>query len=207
MHRRSFFSRFGAAGAVFGWAPVAAAAASSFAAARHDQDAWLEQMPGQHRVIFDTWTWEKFPEGVQFTGNYSRASKDAYGLTDKDLAIIIGVRHHTAPFAFNDAMWAKYGRHFSERMLFTDPKTKLPPAVNPHSARLSALVKSGAQFSICNLTTRAYTRIIADATKADADDVYKELAANTLGPSHFVPAGVVGVSRAQEYGFTVIAIG
>ena len=62
-------------------------------------------------------------------------------------------------------------------------------------------------FSICNLTTRAYTRIIADAGGANADDVYKELGANTLGPSHFVPAGVVGISRAQEHGYTMIAIG
>jgi intracellular sulfur oxidation DsrE/DsrF family protein len=217
MQRRSFFSRLagvGGLGALFGAAPAAvgatgraAAAASTFEAARHEQDAWFDSLPGSHRVIFDTWTHEKFAEGIQFAGNFFRANKDAYNLTDTDLAVIVGVRHNTQPFAFNDAMWAKYGKHFSARMVFTDPQTKQPPTTNLYGARLTALVKQGTQFSICNLTTRAYTKIISDATGTSQDDVYKELAANTLGPAHFVPAGVVGISRAQEHGYTVIAIG
>ena len=73
--------------------------------------------------------------------------------------------------------------------------------------QLAALVKQGMQFSICNLTTRAYTKIISDATGVGQEDVFKELAANTLGPAHFVPAGVVGITRAQERGYTTIAIG
>src|SRR5262245_937416 len=207
MQRRSFFSRLAGAGALFGLAPAAAAAASSFEAARHEQDSWLDALPGKHRVVFDTWTAEKFREGVGFANNYVRANKDTYGLGDKDIAVVIIARHHTAPFAFNDAMWAKYGKHFSERMSFTDPKTKQPPTTNLYGAPLSNLIKQGMHMGICNLTTSAYTRIIADATKGDADEVYKELTSNTLGSSHFVPAGVVGVSRAQEYGYTMIAIG
>jgi len=208
MLRRSFFSRLTAAGALFGLTPAgAAAASSSFEAARHEQDAWFDALPGTHRVIFDTWTHERFREGVQFAGNYFRANKDGYNLTDKDLAVVMGVRHHTAPFAFNDAMWAKYGKHFGARMIFTDPQTKEAPKANLFATQLAALVKQGMHFSICNLTTRAYTRIIADATGTNADDVFKELAANTLGPGHFVAAGVVGISRAQEHGYTVIAIG
>jgi intracellular sulfur oxidation DsrE/DsrF family protein len=210
MQRRWFFSRL-VGGGVFGSliaAPgVAVAADSSFEAAKHEQDDWFDSLPGTHRVIFDTWTHEKFREGVQFAGNFYRANKDAYKLSDKDLAVIMGVRHHTQPFAFNDAMWAKYGKHFSARMLFTDPQTKQPPTTNLLGTQLTALVKQGMQFSICNLTTRAYTKIISDAISVSQDDVFKELAANTLGPAHFVPAGVVGITRAQERGYTMIAIG
>lgn len=212
MQRRSFFSRFagagalGAVGALFGAAP-ARAAGGGFEATRHEQDAWLDSLPGSHRVIFDTWTHERFREAVQFAGNFYRGNKDGYNLTEKDLAVIIGVRHHTQPFAFNDATWAKYGKYFSARMQFTDPQTKQPPVVNPMSAQLTALVKQGMQFSICALTTRAYTKIISDATGVSQDEVFKDLSANTLGPAHFVPAGVVGISRAQERGYTVIAIG
>lgn len=211
MQRRSFFSRLAGVGTLIGLGSAAdagaATAASTFEAARHEQDAWFDSLPGTHRVIFDTWTHERFREGVQFAGNFFRANKDGYNLTDKDLAVIMGVRHHTQPFAFNDAMWAKYGKHFSARMQFTDPQTKQPPTTNLVGAQLTALVKQGMHFSICNLTTRAYTRIIADATGTNQDDVYKELAANTLGPAHFVPAGVVGITRAQERGYTMIAIG
>ena len=206
MQRRSFFSRLAGTGALFGFAS-ATAGASAFEAARHEQDGWLDQLPGKHRVIFDTWTADKFRDGLQFASNYSRVNKDAYGLADKDVAIVMGARHHTAPFAFNDAMWAKYGKHFSERMSFTDPKTKQPPTINLYTSGLSALVKQGMHFSICSLTTRAYTRIIAQAIGGNADDVFKELSANTIGNAHFVPAGVVTVSRAQEYGYTTISIG
>ena len=206
MQRRSFFSRLAGAGALFGLSSAAVAAAG-FEPAKHDQDAWLDALPGSHRVIFDTWTPEKFRDAMQFAGNFFRANKDAYGLSDKDLAVILGVRHNTAPFVFNDAMWAKYGKHFSKRMEWVDPKTKDVPATNVMATSLAGLVKQGMQFSVCNMTTRAYTRIIGDATGTSPDDVYKELTANTVGPSHFVPAGVVGVSRAQEHGYTVIAIG
>lgn len=207
MQRRSFFSRLVGAGALGSLFATPAAAASSFEAAKHEQDDWFESLPGSHRVIFDTWTHEKFREGVQFAGNFYRANKDAYKLTDKDLAVVMGVRHHTQPFVFNDAMWAKYGKHFSARMQFTDPQTKQPPTTNLLGAQLVALVKQGMHFSVCSLTTRAYTKIISDATGVGQDDVFKELAANTLGPAHFVPAGVVGVARAQERGYTMIAIG
>lgn len=212
MQRRSFFSRFagagaaGALGAFFGGVS-ANAAAPSFEAARHDQDAWFDSLPGSHRVIFDTWTHERFAEAVQFAGNYYRGNKDGYSLSDKDLAVVIGVRHHTQPFAFNDAMWAKYGKHFSARMKFTHPETKQPPTTNLYGSQLTTLSKQGIHFSICALTTRAYTKIISEATGASQEDVFKELSANTLAPAHFVPAGVVGITRAQERGYTVISIG
>ena len=210
MQRRSFFSRFAAVGTMFGFsAPAigADAAGGTLTPARHEQDGWFDQLPDKHRVVFDTWTAEKFRDGVVFAGNYLRVNRDEYKLADKDVAVVIVARHHTAPFAFNDAMWAKYGKHFSERMTFVDPKTKEAPAVNLQAAPLANLVKQGVHFAVCNLTTRAYVRIIAEATKRDGDEIYKELTANTVGNAHFVPAGVVAVSRAQEYGYTHIAIG
>jgi len=212
MLRRSFLSRVAGTSALFGFgsesqaAPVPTAAAR-FESERHEQDDWFDKLPGRHRVVFDTFMAARFNEAVVFSGNYLRANRDGYGLTEKDLAMVIVVRHQTAPFAFNDAMWAKYGKQFSDRMTFLDPKTNEVPKTNPHGAQVSNLVKQGVHLAICNLTTRAYTRIIADATGTNADDVFKELAANTLGPPHFVAAGVVGISRAQEHGYTVIAIG
>jgi intracellular sulfur oxidation DsrE/DsrF family protein len=134
-------------------------------------------------------------------------NKDAYGLADKDLAVVMCVRHQTAPFAFNDAMWAKYGTQFSERMTFVDPKTKQPPSTNLFASQLANLARQGVQLAVCQLTTRAYTRIIANAIGGNADDVYKELAANTVASSHFVPAGIVAVTRAQERGYALASIG
>jgi len=209
MLRRYFLSRLGGASALLGVGQQtpAPAASTPFSAARHAQDDWFEQLPGTHRVIFDTWTAARFAEGIGFAGNYVRVNKDAYSLADKDLAVVICVRHHTAPFAFSDAMWVKYGKQFSDRMSFVDPKTKEPPATNLYREQLVNLSKQGIHLAICALTTRAYTRIIASATGAKAEDVFDELAAHTVAPGHFVPAGVVAVTRAQERGYAMIAIG
>ncbi len=142
-----------------------------------------------------------------FAGNYFRANKDTYGLTDRDLAFVIVMRHQTAPFAFNDAMWAKCGKAFAKRMEYTDPKVQQPPTTNPYNRQVSNLVKQGVQLAVCSLTTRAYSQIIADETHVSVDDVFKELAANTLGNAHFVPAGIVAATRAQERGYAIINIG
>ena len=211
MLRRSFLSRLGGAAAFIGGAPsqpaVAAQSRPPFDAARHAQDDWFDELPGKHRIIFDTFMSDMFGEAVGFVGNYISVNKDAYELGEKDIAVVLTVRHQTAPFAFNDAMWAKYGKQFSDRMKFVDPKTKEPPTANVYGAQLARYAKSGMHLAICSLTTRAFTRIIANAFGTKADDVFAELGANTVAPGHFVPAGIVAVSRAQERGYTLASIG
>src|SRR5262245_60226627 len=142
MLRRLFLSRFAGMPAVFGFvgqspATTPSSPAPRFEAARHAPDDWMDQLPGTHRVVFDTFIAERFREAIAFAGNYFRANRDGYGLADKDLAMIIVMRHHTAPFAFNDAMWGKYGKHFSERMSFKDPKTNEAPKTNLYGTQVS----------------------------------------------------------------------
>ena len=210
IQRRSFLSRFSVAAAALGFSrPTAAAAAapsSGFEPSRHSQDEWMD-LPGKHRVVFDTWSAEKFDDAIRFANNIYRGNKDGYELAERDLAVIIIARHRTAPFAFNDAMWAKYGKAFSERMEFVDAKTKQAPATNPHGAQLAALVKRGVHLGICNLTTRSYAQKLAEDAGKPVDDVYKELTTNTVGNGHFVAAGVIGATRAQEHGYAVVSIG
>ncbi|OLC48339.1 MAG: hypothetical protein AUH43_09775 [Acidobacteria bacterium 13_1_40CM_65_14] len=210
MLRRAFLSRFPAAAALFGIGeqkPPIDPAQGHFEPVRHPQDDWFDSLPGKHRVVFDTWTAAKFPESMQFANNIYRGNKDGYQLSEKEVAIVIVVRHRTAPFAFNDAMWAKYGKPFSDRMEFVDPKTNKPPTTNVHAAQLAGLLKQGVHLAVCNLTTRSYSQRLAALTGATSDEVYKELTTNTLGNAHFVPAGVVGATRAQEHGFALISIG
>jgi hypothetical protein len=202
MLRRAFLSGFPAL--TFLQAPVAALKA--WQAARHSQDDWLDANAAKHRIIFDTWTADRFPDALLFTNGYVEANKD-YEVDARDLAVVICVRHNTAPFAFNDAMWAKYGKAFSQRMQWVDPATHEAPATNIHARRLEGYVKLGVQLAVCSRTTRAYVQIIARQTGAKNEDVYKELTSNTVGNSHFVPAGIVAVSRAVERGYTNISIG
>ena len=183
------------------------AAPGPFEPARHARDDWFDQLPGKHRVVFDTWTADKFDDAIRFANNIFRGNKDGYDLTERDHAVVIVVRHRTAPFAFNDAMWTKYGKPFAERMELADSRTKQPPTTNPHGAPLSALIKQGVHLAVCNLTTRSLTQRLSEIAGKTPDEVYQELTTSTLGNAHFVPAGVLGVTRAQERGYAVISIG
>ena len=211
MLRRSFFSRVAAASYGFGLAPSQSPGTipprPAWQPVRHEQDDWLDTLPGKHRVAFDTWMAPNFGNAMLFVGNYFRANRDGYSVNEGDLAVVVCVHHQTAPFAFNDAMWAKYGKAFSKRMEWVDPKTQEPPATNIYARQVANFVKQGVHFAVCNMTTRAYTQIIANETHRSTDDVYKELTGNTFGNAHFVPAGVVAATRAQERGYSIISIG
>jgi intracellular sulfur oxidation DsrE/DsrF family protein len=219
--RRSFLSNLGvaatAAGAGFAAAPAAARAQGPaegrWQPARHPQDDWFDQLPGKHRFFFDTTTPDRLEDAIQFTGNYYGASKGVYGLENADLAVVVCMRHRSAPFAFHDAMWAKYGATLAKRAEFVDPRTKEAPKLNfftpnappaPARARgLANLTALGVQFAICNLSTRAIAGLIADATDQKTDVVYKEITANLIEHGRLVPAGIVAVNRAQEKGYSV----
>lgn len=215
MLRRFFLSRFAAGATLVGLGAAAAGAAQTnppsmggerWRPARHPQDDWFDQIPGQHRLFFDSTTAPKVSEAVAFAGNFMNANKSAYGLTDADLAVVIGLRHRATPFAFNDAMWAKYGKQFADILDFVDPKTKQPPTTNVYTG-LPALVKRGVHLAVCNMATHAYSRRISESTDGDPDAIYKELASNTIGNAHFVAAGIVAVDRAQERGYAIAYVG
>jgi intracellular sulfur oxidation DsrE/DsrF family protein len=127
--------------------------------------------------------------------------------------VVIVLRHRSAPFAYGDAMWAKYGGTLSRRAEFTDPKTKEPPKVNyftPIAAESSArgrsiagLITLGVRFAICDLSTHAIAGLIARDYGITADAVYKEITSNLIGNGRLVPAGIVAVNRAQERGYSI----
>jgi len=206
MLRRSFLSGLsGFQAFAFLQSPVATL--RSWQAARHAQDDWFDENSAKHRVLFDTWNAERFPDAMQFAGNYLETNKTDYELPNSDLAVVIVFRHRTTPFAFNDAMWAKYGKSFSDQMKWVDPNTHEAPTANPYATRLAALSAQGIKFAICNRTTRAYSNNAAQRAGAKPEDVKAEMMANIVGPGHFVPAGVIAVTRAQERGYANISIG
>jgi len=219
--RRSFLSNLGvaasAAGATLaGSAAVAHAQAPADARwqpARHDKDDWYDQLPGKHRLFFDTTKPDALEDAIQFAGNFYTANRGDYALEQTDLAVIVCMRHRSAPFAFNDAIWAKYGATLAKRAEFVDPKSPEAPKVNPFTpvapaaparARgLAGLMKLGVQFAVCNLSTHGIASMIAGVTGGTADAIYKELAANLIDRGRLVPAGIVAVNRAQEHGYSI----
>lgn len=216
--RRSFLARLAAAAAAFGLGPASARAqdaapkpsaspASSggrWQAAREARDDWYDQVPGKHRLVFDSVSPEGVASAVQFTGNFFTGNKNGYDLESSDVAVIIVMRHRATQFAFTDAIWSKYGAHLSESEKFVDPKTNQAPSTNVYRSGLESQVKRGVHLAICDLSTHRLAGYIARKVEGgNADAVYKELTGNALANVHFVPAGIVAVNRAQEHGYAL----
>jgi intracellular sulfur oxidation DsrE/DsrF family protein len=229
MARRSFLARLGVGAGVLGATAVGSSAALADVAgaagsdawhpARHDQDNWLDQIPGVHRFAFDTTTPAGMDGALRFANNYYNVNQNAYGLKETDLAVVIIARARSTSFGYNDAMWAKYGKVFSDQSGFTDPKTKQAPTVNfyalpddgsgdPISGAMQALIKKGVRFGVCASATRNIAGRVAKATGGDTDAIVKELGANLIcSNARLVPAGIVAVNRAQERGYAICSPG
>ena len=207
--RRSFLTQVGTGVTAFGAGaaitiPVATAqsvgGAPRFQATRHEQDDWLDKIPGQHRLVFDTTQPAGMGSALQYGGNYYSANQSSYGLQNADLAVVIIARHQSTPFAYNEAMWAKYGEPISN---FID-RTKEPSKTNTYGRQLTTMIGRGAHLGVCQMATRAIAGSIARAVSANTDDIFNELAANLLPNSHLVAAGIVAVGRAQERGYALV---
>jgi intracellular sulfur oxidation DsrE/DsrF family protein len=222
-NRRRFITGLGAAAAAAGASAVGASAqtpaAGRFQSARHNGDDWMDKLPGKHRMVVDGVTANGAGEAVLFASNLYAANKAGYSLGETDLAIIVVMRHFATPFAFTDAMWAKYGKGMSPMIDFKDPKTKEAPATNLYNSAaygltlpnlgntIDALIKRGTQFAVCDMAMHFAAGQLAAAGAGEADAIYKDFAANLIPNSHIVPAGVVAVNRAQERGYTLIYAG
>ena len=227
--RRSFLSQLGTGvSAAVGAATLAAGGvtlrAQSTGSARrqprrHAQDNWLDELPGQHRLLLDTTSATGLGNALLYANNFLNSSQAEYGLKDADSAVVIVVRHLSTMFGYNDVIWAKYGALISQRINFTDPQTQKPATINvynstSHSAALASLgitldavLKRGVHLAVCQMATRLFADGLAQASGGTADAVYGEMVGNLVANSHMVPAGIVAVNRAQERGYAFASVG
>ncbi len=185
--------------------------------ARHQNDDWLEKTSVKHRLVFDTTSLEGLGNAIFFTENFYRTNKADYGVENSELSVVIVMRHRSAGFGYNDAMWSKYGATLADRSKVDDPKTKQAPTANLYNATgygelipnrgitLESLAKTGAQFAVCTLSTRANAGLIARAVGSTPEAIFAELTGNLVSNARMVPAGIVAVSRAQERGYTFVS--
>ena len=211
--RRSLMSGMSAVAAAFalGARPASAqTAAAPFQPARHPQDEWLDKIPGKHRVVFDVTSSRGVPEALHFANNIYSGNKSLYGLDAADLAVVIILRHSATAFGYSDAMWAKHGKDLAAATSYTDPKSSESPKVNPFNATrietFDEMAKRGVQFGVCDTASHNLARRLAGSS-GDADAIYKEMVASMISSSRLVVAGVIGVTRAQEYGYSIVHAG
>lgn len=220
--RRSVITGFGAAATGLALVSHAASGQSSgstdFKPARHQADAWMDEQPGQHRVFIDSATARGGAAAVLYANNLYRAQQRAYAGEAADFAIIVCFRHYSTPFGYTDAIWAKYGEIFAAVMDLPDPATGEAPTTNmlrqdrrdlPNAGvTIDALAEShGTQFAICEAATGFLAGRIAETTGGTRADVFAELVDNAIPNSRFVSAGVMALTRAQEYGYSLLYAG
>jgi intracellular sulfur oxidation DsrE/DsrF family protein len=121
-------------------------------------------------------------------------------LQNGDLAVVLIARHFSTPYAYNDAIWNKYGVQISDFV----QRGKEPSKTNAYGRQIATLTGRGAQLAVCQLATRAIAGMIARAVNSNVDDIYNEIAANLMPNAHLVPAGIVAVNRAQERGYSLV---
>jgi hypothetical protein len=209
--RRSFLARFAGAVTAFAAAFVTRAEAQRTPAAAwrpglEAKDDWMDTIPGRHRMMFDSTTPDAFGGALMYAGNFYIANKDGYGLQNSDLAVIVIARHNSTPFAFNNAIWKKYGSTLSRMSNFKDPVTKEVPLQNVYMANgsLDDLLKRGAHLAVCQMATRQLAGSIAADAGLDETTVFNEISMNLVPNSHLAPAGIVAVNRAQERGYAFV---
>ena len=82
-----------------------------------------------------------------YASNFYLANQNGYNLDNADVAVVIVVRHNSTPFAYNNAMWAKYGAIMAQRSSVIDPATGQPPKINIYNARRRARCEARASRS------------------------------------------------------------
>jgi intracellular sulfur oxidation DsrE/DsrF family protein len=179
----------------------------------HDLDAWMEEIPGDHRVFIDTDSASGAANALRYATNILNAQANGYGGRDSDMAMIICLRHASTTLGFVDAMWAKYGSGLGAlggggggggRAGGPGGAANAAPTQNAQTAALAAAAGRGVHFAICDAATTLMSGMLARTAGKSAQEVHDELVANKIANAHMVPAGVMALTRAQEHGYSFL---
>jgi len=169
--------------------------------------AWLDQLEGKHRQVFEVGKLEDVPGPLHVVANYLDVWRDVYQLEYPQVNTIVSIAGSGYPINANDAMWAKY--KLADRWRLSDSAGKEgaahnvflnAPANDPKRASVTALQARGTIFSQCDKALRAIARELSLASHEALDKVYEELVRGLNPGVRLVPANTMLVGLAQEHG-------
>jgi intracellular sulfur oxidation DsrE/DsrF family protein len=187
-------------------------------------DSWLDKPGTRHRMVFDSLTGEGGAEALDFANNFIHVNESAYGLKPEQLGVVVILRHMSTPYGYNQAVWAKYGKGFAEKMGLKGDSAKAAATTNPllkapamldtppkgmewiNQNSLPDLAGKGVRFAVCGLATKAIAGMVAGKT-GNADAIEAEFKSNLVPGALIVPAGISALNRAQEHGYSFAYIG
>jgi intracellular sulfur oxidation DsrE/DsrF family protein len=226
-NRRGFLARlFGGVAAAL--AVPRSAGAQSAAAAANPADAWIKEVKGTHRCLFD-FPQHKNGAPLDHILNYLNTYKEAYNAAPGTVGAVgtfysIGTQSSIA-LGFNDAMWAKYGlgeylglkdkngrpytRNVFNRLTADDAGILMaafqtPPipefAEETSALSIANLQKMGTKFLVCANALGGWCLELQARGKGKAEEIEKDLRANLLPGVTIVPAMVIAIEKAQAAG-------
>jgi hypothetical protein len=180
--------------------------------------SWADKLTATHRQVFDSPAVAD-GEALNKAGLYLDGFHEVYGTTDKDINVVIVVRHRGIPIVLGNDTWARYD-YLADRTKLKDPTTGKNAKRNPFvgvkpndayaltdpTASLDTLIARGAIVLCCNLALGAAAGMLADKTKQPMDTVMAELKRSLVPGVTLVPSGIFGVTRAEEGGCHYIGL-
>ena len=185
------------------------------------QDAWLADVGGEHKCLFD-FPAHKRGAGLVHMLNYINTYQAAYGAEVGDIGTV-GTLYSIGPnssitMAFTDDMWKKY--RFGEYQELNDPQTGEPavrnlfyktlegdeiPRIGPlgpfPDASVSALQeKFGTVFLLCNNAVMALGMDLARLGRGNMEEIVADLKSHIHEGVRLIPAMVIAIEKAQGAG-------
>jgi intracellular sulfur oxidation DsrE/DsrF family protein len=174
--------------------------------------SWVDKLTAQHRQVFDS---PQIADGqaLNKAGLYIDGYHEVYGISDKEINVVIVVRHMAIPMVLGNDVWAHYD-FLADRTKLKDPTTGKQAKRNPFvgvkaddkyaltepNSSLDSLIARGAIVLCCNLALGAVAGLLAEKTKQSNDTVRAELKRSLVPGVTLVPSGIFGVTRAEEAG-------
>ena len=171
----------------------------------------MDALTGKHRQFFDS---RVATDGGAFGAarNFMNAYRDAYGVSDREVNVVIGLHGAAASLAFDDAAWQRFRLGQSNEIM--DASTKMPALKNPvlspgalsSDALLPALQARGALILLCNNSIIRISRTLSAGGYGSVEALRGELLRTYLLPGIIVvPAMVVAANRLQARGLSYVS--
>src|ERR1051325_3457583 len=180
--RRSFFSALTSlAGLAAADASASPAAAQSTPRSGGFDMAWLDQMKGAHKQLYDLGSHDLAadPRPLRFARNFLDTFRDVYHLEFPAINTAVGISGPAFPMNASDRLWVKY--KLGERGKISDPQTKKPAVRNVFleggDISIKALQSRGTVFWQCNVALGIVAQQLADEFSMPFADVRADLIA------------------------------
>jgi hypothetical protein len=205
--RRSFFMSLAAVGGAAAVGVGDAAAQSASAAAAPFDMAWLEQMKGKHKQLYDLGSFDLGADNrpLRFCKNFLDTFRDVYKLEHPGINTAVGISGPAIAMNVSDRIWEKY--KLGERSKIIDPMTKQPSVRNiflsdDPDIGIKAIQARGTIFWQCNVALGNVAQQLATQFKMPVAEVRADLVAGLNPGVKLMPSHVMALALAQERGFT-----